>query len=314
MVEGVCCVVGGERSVRAHDPRRAGLALLALSLACSLAASCARPPASEVLSPGSLTVRIGPIDPVALDAAVKSASRTLPMRTEQLVDALWQAGCLGSAVETPLPYVSDRPDVVCALAGRTQHRIVVVAHLDGEERERDVPWHWSGVALLPFLYRTLAASPREHTVVFAAFGKSPQRTTRDYLARLGSPHGDDVRAIIDLQDVDSPAIWFSSSDAGLRRDFVAASLSVGRPLESLRAFSPAHDEGRAGVSMLTIAAEPPGRARRRPSQAEGASESAATGLHATARFVAVFLAYVDETLRLRAESVVPAAPADSEAR
>jgi hypothetical protein len=267
-----------------------------------------------VLAPDAVAVRIGQIDPVALDAAVKSAPRAVPVRTEQIVDALWQAGCLGAAMETPLPSASGSPDVVCELPGRTQHRIVVVAHLDGEEREHDVPWHWSGVALLPFLYRALAVEPREHTFVFAAFGKSPPRSTRDYLARLGSPHGEGVRAIVDLQDVEPGALWFSSSDAGLRRDMVAASLSVGRPFESLRSFAPAHDEGRAGVSMFAIAAAPPSRGKGRPPAVEAGPRSEATGLHASSRLVAIFLAYVDETLRLRAEQAAPADPADPGAR
>jgi hypothetical protein len=179
-----------------------------------------------------------------------------------------------------------------------------------------VPDHWSGVALLPFLYKALSVEPREHTFVFVAFGKSPPRTTRDYLERLGATAEEPVRAIIDLQDVDPRAIWFSSSDAGLRRDFVAASLAVGRPLESLRSFLPTADEGH-GVASLTIAAEPPGgiRAHRKGAALEAPPQTEATSLPATARFTAVFLAYADETLRLRAEppASVPASP-DSDAR
>ena len=120
-----------------------------------------------------------------------------------------------------------------------------------------------------------------------------------------------MRAIVDLQAVDPAAIWFSSSDAGMRRDFIAASLAAGRPLETLRSFLPTAGEKRSGVATFTVAAAPPGHGERHPASAEAPPRSAAITPHATARFVAVFLAYVDETLRLRAEPppTLPAAPA-----
>jgi hypothetical protein len=284
--------------------------LRALLLAASALAACARAPAPEVLMPGALNVRIGLIDADALEAAVGSAPRSLPARTEQLVDSLWQAGCLGADVDTPLPVVTQNPDVVCSLHGRSQHRIIVAAHLDGDEAEGEQPRHWTGVALLPFLYRSLAAAPRQHSFVFAAFGKSPPRNARDYLARLGSPHGDAVRAIVDLQDVEPASIWFSSPDLGMRRDLAAASLAVGRPLDTLRSFTPDHGPGpaRGGVATLTIAAPPRGRARHRLPSVEAAPQAEPPSLHATARLFAVYLAYADETLRLRAEAAESGAP------
>ena len=288
-----------------HGSRRAALAMLAL------AAACAKTPAHDVLAPDAVKVRVGQIDPEALESAVKSAPRSLAARTEQLVDALWQAGCLGSAVEMPLPRASGHPDVVCSLPGRTNRRIVVVSHLDADEEDAPSP-HWSGVALLPFLYRALTVAPREHTFVFAAFGKSPQRSARDYLTRLGSPYADDVRAIVDLQDVDPRSVWFSSSDAGLRRDFVAASLAVGRPLDTLRSFLPATGASRAGIATLTVAAAPPVRPGQKLPAVEAAPKSEATSLPATARFTAVFLAYADETLRLRAEALEAPLPPEPE--
>lgn len=290
-----------------HRPRGA-LAWLPL---VALVAACAKPPSSEVLSPGSVKVRVGQIDAQALESAVKSAPRSLTARTEQLVDALWQAGCLGSNVETRPPRASSTPDVICSLPGRTTRRIVVVAHLDADE-ERAASPHWSGVALLPFMFRALSAAPREHTFVFAAFGQSPKRTARDYLTRLGSPYADDVRALIDLQDIQPTSVWFSSSDAGLRRDFVAASLAVGRPLDTLRSFLPAAGESRAGVPILTVAAEPPVRPGHKVPDVAAAPKMEATSLPATARLTAVFLAYTDETLRLRAEALDAPVPAVSD--
>src|SRR5262249_28946099 len=81
-----------------------------LALAAGLAA-CAKPSTREIIAPGEVKVRIGQIDPVALESAEKHAPPAVAARTEQLVDALWDAGCLGSDVETPLPRVaSENPD------------------------------------------------------------------------------------------------------------------------------------------------------------------------------------------------------------
>lgn len=286
------------------------LSLRSIAALCafSLLVACAKSPTQEVLSPGSVTVRIGEIDPAALESAVKSAPSALPARTELLVDALWQVGCLGAAVETPLPPVANTPDVVCSLPGRTPNQILVVAHFDAGDEGEDMRRRWSGVAFLPFLYQSLAVAPREHTFVFAAFGSSPRRTTHDYLARLKPPEGATVRAIVDLHNVDPASIWFSASDVGLRRDFISASLAVSRPLDSLRAFLPTSSEGR-GIATLTIAAAPPGRDDRRTAARKDSPPPDPPSLHATARFVAVFLAYADETLRLRAEPLPPALPA-----
>src|SRR5215470_17315776 len=115
-------------------PTRKAASRLALA---ALLAACAKPSTPEILTPGSVKVRIGQIDPVALESAEKSAPPAVSARTEQLVDALWDAGCLGSDVETPLPRVaSENPDIVCSLPGRTPHRILVLAHLDGDAREK----------------------------------------------------------------------------------------------------------------------------------------------------------------------------------
>lgn len=299
----------------------AGLAASALCAALHLAAGCAKGPAPEVLAPSSVRVRIGPIEPSALDAALKSAPRKLSLRTEHLVDLLWQAGCLGESMELPLrSYAAANPDVVCSLPGRTQHHIVVVAHLDGDVDEGERPPHWSGIALLPFLYRTLAVEAREHTFVFAAFGRSPRRSARDYLSRLGEPFGEDVRAIVDLQQLDPAQIWFSSSDAGLRRDLLASSLAVQRPLESLRSFAPGAREPGLRIPSIVIAARPPPRATRsgRDRQALPAVDAqqadTPASFHAAARLLAVYLGYLDETLRLRAEPQLPAEPAEPEPR
>jgi len=277
-------------------------ALLAASL---LAAACAKGPGVEVVMPGSARVRVGQIDQVALETAIKSAPSDLRERTEYLVDLLWQAGCL--AVEMPRPEEARTPDVVCSLPGRTTQRIVVLAHLDPEVDGNGVPRHWSGTALLPFLYAALGVEEREHSFEFAAWGKGPRRGARNRPARLDSPLGEDVRAIVEIHHLDPAKIGFSSTDSGLGRGFVAASLAVGRPLDSLRTFThPRLRNRRMRIPTLVIASPERSSAREETPAVSAPRAAEPAGYHSAARLLAVYLGYLDETLHLRAQRRAPA--------
>jgi hypothetical protein len=270
-----------------------------------LLAACAIGPPSEVVAPGPLRVRIGPIDPVALDAAANDPPRELRERTDYLVDLLWQVGC--AAVEMPRRDESRTSDVVCSLPGRTPDRIVVRAHLDREVDESGLPRHWRGVALLPFLYRALGVEERQHSFEFAAFGHGPPPRFGDYRRSPREPRAEDVRAVVEILDLDPIALAFASTDAGLSQDFVSAGLAVGLPPGSLlRMTGLRAGHRRAGAPTIAIAS-PPGRGGRGELPAVAASrDREPASYHAAARVIAVYLGYVDETLSQRARAAPPA--------
>src|SRR5262245_24943239 len=119
---------------RRRPPHPLGIAQLAVSL---LLAACAIGPPSEVLAPGPLRVRIGQIDPIALEAAANDPPRDLRERIDYLVDLFWKAGC--PAVEMPHRDEPRYSDVACSLPGRTSDRIVVVARLERSVDENGTP-------------------------------------------------------------------------------------------------------------------------------------------------------------------------------
>jgi hypothetical protein len=242
-------------------------------------------------------VRVGPIDPAALESAVHAAPPDLRDRTEYLIDLLWQAGCLAN--EVPRPTQGRGPDVVCILPGRTPHRIVVISHLAGELDDDGKPKYWSGTAILPFLYRALGVEPREHSFEFVAFGKSPQLRFRDYLKELEAARHEDVRAIVEIQDVGPAAIAFASSDPGLRQDFVATGQAIGRPPGSVRTFTYRQLGRRPAIPAIAIAV-PPSDGRKQLPPVQSGAVGDTEGFRSSARLVAVYLGYLDETLRLRA--------------
>jgi hypothetical protein len=281
--------------------RRSGRARCgALVVAWILGAGCASPFGPKLLIPDAARVRVGSIDAAALESAGSGAPRAVHERSEYLVDLFWQVGCLAN--QRMRSRGSRRADVVCLLPGRTPHRIVVLAHLDGAADRSGVPRYWRGTALLPFLYQALGVEEREHSFEFVAFGKSPSPSVRDYRARLASEDDAEVRAVVEILKLGPQTIGYWSTDAGLIQDFLATNLAVGRSLDSVRSLT--HPRFRrpriptirfieaSGAGLPAVAAPPAGG-----SQAD----------HSPARLLAVYLAYLDETLRLRAEGTAPIA-------
>jgi hypothetical protein len=289
----------GARGSRLECGRRAGRVRRGICVVASIfGAACAQPNGQELLIPGLARVRVGSIDAAALENAVTGAPPGLLDRSEYLVDLLWEAGCPAS--EMLRPSGTRVPDVVCALPGRTSHRIVVLAHLDGKVDASGVPRYWRGSALLPFLYRALGAEEREHSFEFAVFGRGPDRRARDYRAWLDQARGGDVRALVEILSLGPETIGFWSSDTGLGQDFLAAAQAVGRPLDSLRQVT-RHRLRPRGIPMIAIVSL--GDDELPEVGAPRAAETAT--YHSTARMVAVYLGYLDETLRLRAEKSPP---------
>jgi hypothetical protein len=64
---------------------------------------------------------------------------------------------------------SPLPNIICRLPGRSPRRIVVGAHYDKVEAGDGAADNWSGAALLPSLYRSLATRERLHSFELIAF-------------------------------------------------------------------------------------------------------------------------------------------------
>jgi hypothetical protein len=289
--------------------RARGVAPLAIALATACALPAAREPDA---APDPVRVRIGKIDAEGLEGARRAPPAELPERTEQIVDLFWQAGCAGENLEVTLPDYRRTPDVICTLPGRTSRSIVVAGHLDGEAAPDGVPGNWIGAALLPTLYRALRVEPREHSFLFVAFGQSaPRQGFRAYLGRFDEARRREVRAFVDLQAVAPDVLWSSSPDPALRRDLVAVTRALGRPLESLRFFVPRREEFTRGletpVIVLGDTLETQAIERDHPSVSSG--PPGGQGYLDAARVIALFLGYLDETLRLRDTAADPASAA-----
>ena len=304
-------------SVQVVAVHRCGLALL-FGLMAFGSACASKPKPVEAVPP--LRVRVGAIAPDAYDAVANAPAPSVE-RIERLVDLFFRVGCAGDQLTQPRPAApSHHPDVVCRLPGRSPQTIVVAAYLDPSERSNE---DWSGAALLPQLYRALSVQAREHTYVFVGFSESSRRGVRGVAMRIEEVDDDHLRALVDLQHLRANAskdLLFSSSDASLRVDLGAVGAAVGMPREMLRYVDVPDAYQRDDVPTISIASPlqqqpdpdaPPDPAQPRVDEREA--------YQATGRTIAVFLAYLDDTLRIRNEdapavgaAVQPAPPTPPE--
>lgn len=291
---------------------RTGAAAAALA-ACALA--CARP---FVPVPDPLRLRAGAIDAGQLQATIASVPYKVPERVERVVQLFRQAGCGREYLEVSLHGGTPYPNVICTLPGRTRKTIVVGASLDKPLDGKGVIDNWTGAALLPHLYRSLAVERREHSFLFIGFGHVTldEQGPRGYLRRLGAERREQIRAMVDLKGIGlgPTSIWSTQADRNLRQDLHAVAQALGLPLESVRFYKNVNTNSEAflfwGIPAITVHSFGKHNARlleqsyrdRDPSQIDLGA------YYDSARLLSFYLAYLDETLRLREERGVPKQP------
>ena len=293
--------VGASRSAAGRS-RAAAAALAVYALAC------ANP---FVPVPDPLRVRAGAIDAGQLEASVTHVPRKNADRIERVEELFKQAGCGTEFLEVTRHGGTPYPNVICTLPGRTRSTIVVGANSDKPADGNGVIDNWTGAALLPHLYRSLAVAPREHSFVFIAFGQVTldEQGSRGYLRRLGAERRDHIRAMVDLKGLGlgPTSIWTTQADRNLRQDLYAVAKAVGLPLEAARFFKNVNADSEAfafwDIPSITVHSFDKESARllEQPYRDRDVSQIDLPSYYDTARLMSLYLAYLDETLRIRDE-------------
>jgi hypothetical protein len=285
---------------------RPAAAVLGLALALGLACVAKQQPV-ETVPP--LRVRVGSIAPDAYDAVTRAPGNPVE-RIERLVDLFFQAGCVGDKLEQPMSAApSHHPDVVCRLPGRTDDVILVAAYVQPNERNRE---DWSGAALLPQLYRSLAIAARQHTYVFVGVSEGSRHGLRSDAQRIADVDGDHLRALVDLQYLRAGVtkdLIFSTGHESLRVDLGAVGAAVGMPREALRYVNSPESYRRNELPAISIASPLPPVAAAVSTPNPVAERDA---YQSTGRTIAVYLAYLDDTLRIRGHEPPPPVSAESQ--
>lgn len=261
--------------------------------------------------PDPIHVRTGNIDARALEATLDDVPRPNPERIARMVQLFQQAGCGGEYLEVALPGKTPYPNVICTLPGRSHWIIVVGAHVDRPEDGNGVVDDWTGAVLLPHLYRALAVERREHSFVFIGFGHATlkEQGSHGYLRRLDDERRAHIRAMVDLKGLGlgPTSVWASQADRNLRQDLFAVAKALGLPLQSVRFYTNVSADSKAfrfwGIPAITIHSFDPENARllQQSYLDRDASQIDFPAYYDSARMISIYLAYLDDTLRIRNE-------------
>jgi Peptidase family M28 len=114
-----------------------------------------------------------------------------------------EVGCSGDRLTDQAVKHSHDPNVICALPGQTDSRIVVGGHFDFVDRGQGVVDNWSGCSLLPSLYQSLKTFPRRHTFVFVGFTDEEKGLVGSefYVHQMRQPEIEGIRAMVNMDSL-----------------------------------------------------------------------------------------------------------------
>jgi hypothetical protein len=281
----------------------------AIAVGMALSAGCA---AKLIPVTEPIDVRVGEISGSQIEASFLDVPARRGQRLRRLTAHFEEAGCRGHALETREPGLTRNPNLICTLRGASASVILVGAHFDLANDGRGVADNWTGAGLLPILYRSLQVEPRHHTFLFVAFADTnvSQRGSIGFLRRLDAESRARIRGMVDLKGLGlgSTAVWSTQADPNLRQDLFAVSRAMRLPLRPVQFFENINADSKSfrrfGVPAITIHSFDKKTARllHEPIRDRSPSQLDPVSYHDTARMVAVYLGYLDRTLRIRADS------------
>ncbi len=158
-------------------------------------------------------------------------------RQALLKHAFEPAGCRGDRLrEQPVKY-SRIGNVVCILPGAGNRVIIVGAHFDCVDDGSGIADNWSGAALLPSLYESLASRPRNHTFIFVGFTEEElgMRGSDAYAGSMSKQERARASAMLNLDTLGlaTTSVWLSHADDKLVKHILKVARAMNLPLTAV---------------------------------------------------------------------------------
>lgn len=214
-----------------------------------------------------------------------------------------EAGC-----ETTLESIqgSTLPNVICRLPGRGSTRIVVGAHYDKADAGEGAADNWSGAALLPSLYRSLAAREPLHGFELIAFGAEEDGLvgSRSHVQGLDEAQRRSIAAMVNLDTLGlgSVKVEKRASDPELLCYMLGSMLLLDAPVGLMNAdrvgtsdFAPFRKAGIPAISIHSITQD---TLHVLHTESDRLSALDRDAYYETYRVVALYLALLDRNLAL----------------
>ncbi len=300
--------MGADANGRREGGAGARALVVGLLAASALALGCLE--SRFIPVPEPVSVRLGEIERLPLFESLTPAPESNAKRADRLYTLFEQAGCSETLVRE-LAGGAPTPNVVCVLQGRTPWTLVVGAHLDKAGEGSGAADNWSSIALLPTLYKSLRKEQRNHTFMFAGFSHAQLKQTgsRGFLRRMSDAQREKILAMVNLKGLglSSTALWQGQADRNLRQDLYAVARALDLPLREVRFFQNVTTDVRAfrlwGIPAITVHSFDSKTARilARPELDGDAFRIDIDQYYDSARMLATYLAYLDDTMRIRRE-------------
>lgn len=192
-------------------------------LCCGLLTACA-----------AAQVQFRTLDRDVIQARLEGFSRKNPEREGILRQMFMQSGCKNDQLSEQTVKSKLPPNLICVLSGTTDEIILVGAHFDHVNVGDGVVDNWSGASLLPSLYYSLSATPRQHTFVFVAFtGEEGGLIGSGFYAdRLRPDQRAKIKAMVNLDTLGlgPTEVWATHSDVTLLHDLAAVASAMKLPI------------------------------------------------------------------------------------
>jgi hypothetical protein len=206
----------------------------------------------------SAEVQVNKLAPEIIRHRLERVTRKIPDRRATLEALFHDAGCNQLAAQ-PVPH-SKESNLICTLDGETTSQIVVGGHFDLANQGIGAVDDWSGAALLPSLYQSLAGKARRHRFVFVGFAAEERGLygSREYVARLSPEAQRDLRAMINLECLGLSPVkaWTGRADKALLNAYIAVSRSLGVAPEGVDVSKVGDDDSHpflaAHIPVLTL--------------------------------------------------------------
>jgi putative aminopeptidase FrvX len=245
-----------------------------------------------------------PLEQHTIEERLKAAAKKNPAREEKLRALFEEAGCKGEELSEPAVKGSSLPNVVCRLAGEADSIIVVGAHFDKVAAGEGVVDNWSGASLLPSLFESLKGQPRHHTFLFIGFTDEEKGLvgSEAYAKRLTREERSKIRAMVNLDSLGlSPTkVWLSHADKNLAEALNQVAYTMKLPLAyvNVEQVGSADSEpfAKRKIPSLTIHSVTQETFPILHTDRDGLSAIHLDDYYSTYKLVAVYLAYLDQTL------------------
>ena len=198
--------------------------------ACTAGLLAFRPLPAQTIKFTTLTREI-------IEQRLDGFATTNARREAKLVELFAAAGCSGAALTTQKVKGQNTPNLICTASGGTDSAIIAGAHFDLTGGGDGVADNWSGAALLPSLYQSLAGEKRRHTFIYIAFTGEEKGLlgSRFYVKQMTEEQSQRVRAMInfDTLGLSSTKVWLSHADRSLAASLAPVAAAMKLPVAAV---------------------------------------------------------------------------------